>query len=224
METVFLVMFLTGLALSTLSFLLGGAHAHLHLPHVHLPLGHVHVPFVTHAHPGALHVRGGGTAPDGGAMSALNVSTITAFVTWFGGAGYLLSSLGTLPAALILLAAAASGVVGASIVSYALVRVLLPGQTAPMRPEDYRLEGTVARVSVPVGGGRTGEVIYTRHGKTCSEGARSEDGTELPRGTEVVILGYERGIAHVAALDKLLEERPFTVEPLPPRGETSDGR
>ncbi len=207
METVYLAMFLTGIVLATLTFLFGAGHAQLHIPHVHIP--HLHLPSVTHPHPGAFHVQGGSAD-----LSWFNVSTVTAFVAWFGGVGYLLSSLGTLPSALVLAVSALSGAFGACIVTVALVKVLLPGQTAPMRAEDYRLEGTLARVSLPLGGERMGEVIYTRHGKTCSEGARSNDGSALPRGTEVVILRYDKGIAYVEPLDRLLAERPFIVEAL----------
>ena len=66
----------------------------------------------------------------------------------------------------------------------------------------------LARVTMPMGGVRTGEVVYSKHGTTRSEGTRSADGSPLQRDTEVVVLRYEKAIAYVEPLDKLLAVRP----------------
>ena len=202
-ETLYLGLFVAGLTFAVASFLLGFGHAHLHLPH-----GHPHLPHsgVAHPHaaPGARGLR----------ISPFNVSTTTAFVTWFGGTGYILGRLGVMPVVVIPISVI-GGLAGASLILAFLSRVVLPAQTAPMRAEDYRMEGTLARVSLPMVGTRTGEVTYTRHGATRSEGARSADGGALPRGTEVVITRYERGIAYVEPFDRLLAERAFMVEQAP---------
>lgn len=201
METFFLSLFIFGLVFVTLNFLLGFGHAHLHIgshgvgPHG-LP-GHVHAS-AAHGH------------THGQELSPINLSTVTTFLTWFGGVGYILTTLGTLRTLLVLTLATLGGFVGAAIAFRVISRWLIAGQTLPMRVEDYRLEGTVGRVTLPMEGSRTGELIYTKHGTTRSEGARSTDGSPLPRGTEVVILRYERGIAYVEPLDKLLEERGIT--------------
>src|SRR6516162_107356 len=93
---VYLVCFLLGFSLSAASWLL--TVLGLHLPHVHgAPHGHVH-------HGGAHHHGGhslGAGAPGAKAAAAaaaaaaapspLNFSTLTAFLAWFGGAGYLLT-------------------------------------------------------------------------------------------------------------------------------------
>ena len=71
----YLICFLLGLALSLLSAFTGSAHLHLHLPHVHVP--HVHGP----------HMHAGGGAEG---VPWLNFGTMTAFLAWFGGTGYLL--------------------------------------------------------------------------------------------------------------------------------------
>lgn len=193
MESLFLGLFVFGLAFLVLSFALGFGHAHLHLPaHLHLSAG---------------HGPGGGDPRAGGELSPINVSTMMTFLTWFGGVGYILGTLGTLGTLIVFALSTLAGFFGAAIVFLLLVRYLLPGQTAPMRPEDYRIEGTLGRVSLPIGGGRTGEVQYAKGGAIRSEGARSADGEPLPRGAEVVILRYERGIAYVQPLDRLLSER-----------------
>jgi len=189
MAYVFLGLFIFGLAFVILSFLLGFAAAELHLP----GMGHD-----TH------HLSG--AEADAAHASPLNVSTLMAFITWFGGIGYLLTQWGAMGILAVLTIAVLGGMVGASFVFLLLDRVILPGQTPALRASDYRLEGTLARVSIPMSGSRIGEIIFTQHGTTRSEGARSADGSPIPRGEQVVILRYERGIAYVRPLEKLLEE------------------
>ena len=195
METILLGIFLFGLVFVVLSFVLGFAQAELPIP-------------------GLSDLELGEGGADGGPSPA-NVGTLLAFATWFGGVGWLLARAGwELPA--VLAGALVSGVAGGTVVFLTLARVLYAGQTPLMRPEDYRLEGTLGRVSLPMDGGRIGEIVYTKHGTTRSEGARSADGAPLPRGTEVVVLRYERGVAYVEALDKLLAQR--ASEPQLPDG------
>lgn len=62
---------------------------------------------------------------------------------------------------------------------------------------DYRVEGCVGSVSMAIRENGTGEVIFEQNGARKSAGARSEDGTSLPMGTEVVISRYDEGIAYV---------------------------
>lgn len=188
MEAYFLVLFLTGVALAVLSVLAGLGHIGFHMPHVHT----THLP--------NLHLGGTHT----GDIAPVNATTITAFLAWFGGLGYILASSTPLSALLVVPLAALAGAFGASLVALFLIRVLLPGQTPVLRPEDYRIEGTLGRLTVPIGPGGTGEVVYDKRGVTRSNGARSADGTPSPRGTEVVILRYERGMAYVEPLDQLL--------------------
>jgi len=42
-----------------------------------------------------------------------------------------------------------------------------------------------------------GELVYTQGGTRKSCGARSDDGSAIEKGSEVVVTGYERGIATV---------------------------
>jgi hypothetical protein len=60
----------------------------------------------------------------------------------------------------------------------------------------------VATVSMPIREKGTGEVIFEQNGARRSTGARSEDGTSLPKGTEVVIERYDDGIAYVKRWDE----------------------
>ena len=161
----------------------------------------------------------GGAANTGNAVKAqlnhagpsyFNLSTAMAFLTWFGGAGYILRVYygAWLPLAVAL--AVLIGVAGAAIVFAFLSRVLYASQTV-LDPKDYYLPGTLARVSSPIRAGGTGEVIYSKGGTRQVAGARSLDGREIGRDSEVVIMRYERGLAYVQRWDDLMreeEERP----------------
>jgi len=70
----FLGCFVIGFLLSVLSVAFGVVDAH------------VHFPWETHVPTGTLH------AGHAGAMGPINFATITAFVAWFGGGGYLLTT------------------------------------------------------------------------------------------------------------------------------------
>src|SRR5215813_4728806 len=95
---VYLICFIVGFALSLISAF-GGL---VHLPHGHH--GHVHLPHAHHGH------------ATGAAVSPFNFSTITAFLAWFGGVGYLLTRFSSLWLWLAFVLAIASGLIGASLV------------------------------------------------------------------------------------------------------------
>ena len=127
-----------------------------------------------------------------------------AFLAWFGGAGYLLVTLGSLGAILVLPLAVVAGLAGASIVFLFLAKVLLR-YDATMSASDYDPVGVLGRLSIGIREGGTGEIIFTQQGVRCASAARSEDGRETPRGTEVVITRYEKGIAYVKTWNELAE-------------------
>ena len=52
-------------------------------------------------------------------------------------------------------------------------------------------------VSSSIREGGTGEILYSQVGTRRVCGARSEDGTAIAKGTEVVVTRYEKGIAYV---------------------------
>src|SRR5437773_12433499 len=94
--SIYLVCFLLGFSLSVISWLLGALH--LHLPHAFHAGPHAHA----HGHGHAGHA--GHSAHFADAPSPFNFATATAFLAWFGGAGYLLTRYGDLwpPVALLL--------------------------------------------------------------------------------------------------------------------------
>jgi membrane protein implicated in regulation of membrane protease activity len=97
-----------------------------------------------------------------------------------------------------------SGLMGGSIMLLLLARLLWPMVSKPLNKADYYLPGTAARVVSPIREGGVGEIVYTKAGSRFTAGARSAEGVPIAKGTEVVILGYERGLALVQAVDALL--------------------
>ena len=179
MITLYLCCFIVGLVLSVLAAFSGPGH----LGH----LGHAHV-----------QVKAGGTH-----LSAINGFTLAAFLCWFGGAGYLLEVYSSWIALLVIAAAAAAGLAGAAILYMFLFKFLLPRERV-LSADDTRMEGVLARVSDEVRArDGIGEILFTQTGVRRAAPARSEDGIHIPRGTEVVVLRYERGIAYVRPLNEL---------------------
>ena len=203
----YLICFAAGFAFSFLSFLMGGARGRLHLPpfaHGHASLPHAPV---GHAPAGPGAPRAGGAEAQGttGQVSPLNFVTFTAFLAWFGGAGYLLTRYSTVWIVLGLGLAVLSGLFGAAVVFLFLSRVL----TSPeenLDPADYEMVGVLGRISVPIREGGTGELIYSQAGTRRSAGARAEDGTAIDKGREVVVTRYEKGIAYVRLWEDLAGE------------------
>jgi membrane protein implicated in regulation of membrane protease activity len=183
METFYLICFGVGLVLSVAFFL--GGFAHLHLGHLHIG----HSPL---AHHGA-GAHGSGSQ----GLSAVNGFTFTAFLCWFGGAGYLLHRYSIFVAALVLLLSVVSGLFGAALLWAILFKVLLPRERV-LNSEDTEMAGVLAKVSDSIrSNGGIGEILFLQTGARRSSAARSDDGRTIERGTEVVVIRYERGIAYV---------------------------
>ena len=183
----YLLCFLMGFSLSVISFLAGALHLHLpfkaHLPfHPVGPVGH---------HGASLSTSQGGLH-----LSWFNASTVLAFLAWFGGTGYILATHSSLVAAACLAIAMLAGVFAGWLVFRFMTR-LLKNAEAHMNEWDYRHEGSVGTVSISIRPGGTGEVIFEQQGVRRSLGARSDDGSPIEKGAEVVISRYEKGIAYV---------------------------
>jgi membrane protein implicated in regulation of membrane protease activity len=183
MDTFYLICFGVGLVLSVAFFL--GGFAHLHIGHLHIDhsaLGH----HGTGAHGSSSH-----------GPSAVNGFTLTAFLCWFGGAGYLLHRYSIFVAPLVLLLSVVSGVFGAALLWAILFKVLLPCERV-LSSEDTEMTGVLAQVSDGIrSNGGIGEILFLQTGARRCSAARSDDGRTIERGTEVVVIRYERGIAYV---------------------------
>ena len=52
--------------------------------------------------------------------------------------------------------------------------------------------------------GGTGELIYSQQGTRRVTAARSEDGAPIPKGSEVMVMRYDKGVAYVRPWDDLV--------------------
>jgi membrane protein implicated in regulation of membrane protease activity len=146
---------------------------------------HFHLPHVLHLH--------------------FNLAAVLMFLTWFGGAGYVMTHSRSAAAGLAFTVAMVVGFAGGALMYLFMARVFIANEH-PLREEDYEMIGLLGHVSSPIRDLGTGEVIYTQQGTRRSCGARSEDGRPIERGTEVVVMRYEKGIAYVRRFEELHAE------------------
>ena len=212
----YLICFTVGFTLSLLSFLAGALNLHLpglghHHIHIHLPhfdhAGHLHLPHM-HLDGGGAHAAGGAHVESGG-ISPFNFSSLMAFLAWFGGAGYLLTTVWHVWALMALGLAMMSGVTGGMIVFLFVAKVLMHGDYT-LHESDYDPIGLLANVTSGIRAGGTGEIVYSVEGTRQVCGARSEDGTPIEKGTEVVITACANGIASVRRWDQMAEDAGVT--------------
>src|SRR5205823_11034399 len=175
-------------------FLAGGLH--LHIPHCH---GYGHAVQIHAAHAAPAH----GTT--GSQVTPFNLITLTAFLAWFGGTGYLLTWHSAIWFWAALGISLLSGTGAAAIIYLFLSRVLSSPDEA-LDPADYEMVGVLGRLSMPIREGGTGELIYSQAGTRRVCGARAENGSAIPKATEVVVTRYERGIAYVRPWSELAGE------------------
>jgi hypothetical protein len=209
LANLFLGMFFFGLIFTVASLLLGFANA-----------GDLHIPGfgdAGHADAGNADAGHSGHADSHAGPGVFNLPTIMATITWLGGVGYLLRGSLGLPGLLAVPLAIASGLVGGTIMFWLLARVLWPMMAKPLVDSDYSLPGTLARVVSPIREDGVGEIVYTKADSRFTAGARAADGKAIAKGTEVVILAYERGLAQVRSVEEMLAER----DELRDRGEAS---
>jgi membrane protein implicated in regulation of membrane protease activity len=201
----YLVCFVVGFFLSALMFLAGGLH--LHIPHFHL-----HAPMHIHlagGHAAAVH----GTGVHGSQVSPFNLISLTAFLAWFGGTGFLLTRHSAIWFWAALGISLLSGTGGAAIIYLFLSRVLGSPDEA-LNPADYEMVGVLGRLSMPIRERGTGELIYSQAGTRRVCGARAEGGSAIAKNVEVVVTRYERGIAYVRPWSELAGEESEFGEPL----------
>jgi membrane protein implicated in regulation of membrane protease activity len=181
----YLVCFLVGFGLSALALLAGSVH--LHLPHLHLP-----------------HVARGGVGSHG-QTPWFNFGTLAAFLAWFGGTGYLLEHIYHVWLAVVMVVATLSGLGAAAVVFWFLAKVL-GADDVPLDPADYDMVGVLGKTTISIRPGGTGELVFTQGGTRHVAGARSEDGSAIAKGAEVIVTRYDKGIAYVRPFAEFLEE------------------
>jgi hypothetical protein len=185
-ETIYLTCFGVGLVLSLLAFFSG--FGHLHFGHIRMHVGH--------HHGGLRHGARGGSH-----TSPLNGFTIVAFLCWFGGTGYLLHHGSLFSNALVLLMSVLSGLAGAAVVFWFLSRVLMAKEKT-LEPADTDIVGIVGKLSGGIPSGGAGEMLYSQNGARWSAVVRSEDGSAIERGAEVIVMRRAKGVAYVRRWDE----------------------
>jgi membrane protein implicated in regulation of membrane protease activity len=191
----YLLCFIVGFSLSVLSFLAGAIH-------IHLPFK-LHFPFHGSGH-GHGALAKAGSSNGGTHVSWFNASSAMAFLAWFGGVGYILATRSGLEALIALVIAVAAGLIAATIVFKFMVK-LMNAESSHLKDEDYRYEGLVGTVTVPIRANGIGEIVFLQGGARRSAGARSQDGSALEKGAEVVTERYENGIAYVRRWDEFAQ-------------------
>ena len=132
----------------------------------------------------------------GVSVSPFNPPSIAAFLAWFGGTGYLLTRFSLLWVGFALSLSVIAGLIGGAIIFLFLSRVLISEEDY-LDPADFEMVGVLGKLSMPIREGGTGELIYSQMGTRRVCGARSDDGSMIAKGTEVVVTRYEKGIAYV---------------------------
>jgi membrane protein implicated in regulation of membrane protease activity len=213
---IYLFCFLVGFLWSLASLLIG--HLNIDLPFHHGDAGHGlfghgdsghgfghHGGGMHHgdlSHGGAGHEAGTADHVRGVSISPINLGTIAAFLAWFGGVGYLITTHSSLWFLWALILSILSGLAGATVVFWFLAKVLI-GRERDLNPADYIMAGVLGRVVSMIGEGGTGEIVYSQEGTRRTCGARSEDGKAIPQGVEVLVTRYQKGIAYVRRWDEI---------------------
>jgi membrane protein implicated in regulation of membrane protease activity len=157
-------------------------------------------------HSGADH--GGDVGGDFGGelVSGLfNLTAILAFITWFGGIGYLFRNAVGWNAFLSIVLGLGGGLLAAFAVSWFIVKVLRPSGKE-LDPADYETVGVVARVTSGIREGGYGEIVFELGGTRQVAAAKAANPHAIGFGTEVVVLRVEKGVAVVEPFEDLLGE------------------
>jgi len=140
---------------------------------------------------------------DHGGNHLFNVTSILAFISWFGGVGYLVRNATGLGLVVALVLAVLAGFTAAWLVKLFFTRILRAGEEV-LDPKDFQRVGTLARVTSTIRPGGVGEIVWEQRGARMVGSARSTADAVIARGTEVLILKVERGVAIVEPFEGLL--------------------
>src|SRR2546422_6262853 len=157
MANFYLAVFIIGFALTGISFVMGFAgHS----------FGHLGDP----GHGADAGAARGAHGPAQG-VPLLNFGTLTAFMTWFGGIGFLLTAYSQVVGVATVVLAIVGGLIGGGVIFVFMAKGLAPDQI-PLDPADYHLPRTFGRVTVTIPRNGTGGMVYTQAGarKTVAGG------------------------------------------------------
>jgi membrane protein implicated in regulation of membrane protease activity len=181
MLTFYIICFWVGLILTLVTTLFGGHGTHS-----------IHIDMDMDTHSG--QIQGHGHSP-------INVSTVLAFLTGFGGTGYILVKNYFFSSLLILIIASSIGLVIGALLFMFLSKVLMRDENV-MKEVNYQLEGTLGTITAAVPPFGIGEMKYVLGGTTRSIGVKAQHGNEINKGTKVVIVRLDKGIAEVTLFEE----------------------
>jgi len=176
---IYLICFIVGFA-TTVIAALSGTH------HFHLPGFHGHGVHIHHGH---------------GFGSVFSFGNLAAFLTWFGGVGYLLTRFSTVWFLFAFMLAIVAGVLGGAIIFLFSMKLL--SYERPLNPVDFEMVGVLGHLTSAIREGGIGEISFSQTGTRRSAPARSDDGSAMSKNTEVLVTRYEKGIAYVRRWDEL---------------------
>ncbi|HKD92053.1 MAG TPA: NfeD family protein [Terriglobales bacterium] len=194
----YLACFVIGLALTLVSLVAGSVH--LHIPHLHFG----HGGHLAGRGMGRIGIRSAGPHGAHAQVPVVNFATMVAFLTWFGATGYVLTHFHPVSLALGLAFSFLGGITGLLIVFWFLAKLVAHDDT--MQSADYDMVGVLGKITVPIREGGTGEIVYSQMGRRFCAAARSDGGSVIPKGTEVVVTRYEHGVAYVKQWEELTGE------------------
>ena len=104
---------------------------------------------------------------DHGLDNLFNLSSILAFITWFGGVGYLARTGFGWPWPVAMVMALAGGLFAAWL-AFQFMRRILKSPDQFLNPEDYERVGVLARVTSGIRAGGVGEIVWEQGGSRSS--------------------------------------------------------
>jgi hypothetical protein len=184
-------------------------HAAGHIANGHVANGHIGAHADAHAHGAS---GGEGSTSGWQSFSAifangLSLYGLLIFLFVFGLFGYVLHNLTNVGAVASVLIPLLIGVTSGVALGNFLTRFFRTSSESLLDADSSRLEGRLGKVSMAIRDGGVGEVIFTaKGGARQSIGARSADGQPISGGAEIVILGYQDGVARVQTWESFLLE------------------
>ncbi len=149
---------------------------------------------------GGGHIGGGHMGGDG-IMSVIPLSSIAFVMTFFGATGLAARSVGTSTVFTFVMAVLVG--LGAGVLNSAAFRWLRRNSSSS-DVTNRELEGSIARVILPVDMVHRGRIVVNIAGAREQMTASPADGSSMAVGAEVVIVEVSQGVALVASFDPAL--------------------
>lgn len=137
----------------------------------------------------------------GEAAGFLNPILILAFITFFSAGGYILETVTSMNSFLIMGISALAALLLDTILN---VFVLVPMSSAEqsLTYTEKSLEGRMGKVIISIPEEGFGEVVIESYSGMISKPAASLENTEIPEGTEILVIEVKDGVLHVMPYER----------------------